>query len=103
MTTKASLHPRNKHRKGYDFASLVKANTALSAFVIKNKHNQQHKQQTLKNKQGQFKTTKHKNNYKPNSKQQTRMARFQSSSLEWLDMASFQSFEMAGHGQFPIV
>lgn len=41
MTTKALLHPRNKHRHGYNFTALTKANPALSAFIINNKHNQQ--------------------------------------------------------------
>lgn len=41
MTTKTLLHPRNKHRHGYNFTTLVKAHPALSAFIINNKHNQQ--------------------------------------------------------------
>lgn len=41
MTIKTTLHPRNKHRHGYDFANLVKAHPALSAFIIHNKYNQQ--------------------------------------------------------------
>jgi len=41
MTIKESLHPRNKHRQGYDLANLAKIHPALSAFIIKNKHNQQ--------------------------------------------------------------
>lgn len=41
MSTKTVLHPRNKHRHGYDFTKLIKAHPALSAFIIKNKHNQQ--------------------------------------------------------------
>jgi len=40
-TTKTSLHPRNKHRHGYDFINLVKSHPALSAFIIQNKYNQQ--------------------------------------------------------------
>jgi len=41
MTTKVSLHSRNKHRHGYDFTNLITAHAALSAFIIKNKYNQQ--------------------------------------------------------------
>ncbi|MCI2284022.1 23S rRNA (adenine(1618)-N(6))-methyltransferase RlmF [Colwellia sp. MSW7] len=41
MTIKTALHPRNKHRSGYDFATLKKANPSLSPFIIKNKYNQQ--------------------------------------------------------------
>jgi len=41
MSTKTALHPRNKHRNGYDFARLIKAHPALSAFIIQNKHNKQ--------------------------------------------------------------
>jgi len=41
MTIKTNLHQRNKHRHGYNFAELVKAHPALSAFIIINKHNQQ--------------------------------------------------------------
>tara|TARA_R110001583_G_scaffold2233_31_gene16548 strand:- start:9349 stop:10260 length:912 start_codon:yes stop_codon:yes gene_type:complete len=41
MSTKAVLHPRNKHRYGYNFTSLIIAHPALSAFIIKNKYNQQ--------------------------------------------------------------
>jgi 23S rRNA (adenine1618-N6)-methyltransferase len=41
MITKTTLHPRNKHRHGYDFTNLVKAHPALSAFIIENKYNQQ--------------------------------------------------------------
>lgn len=31
--TKASLHPRNKHRKGYDFSALISSTPELAAFV----------------------------------------------------------------------
>jgi len=41
MITKTSLHPRNKHRQGYDFINLIKAHPAFSAFIIENKHNLQ--------------------------------------------------------------
>ena len=41
MITKTALHPLNKHRHGYDFANLIKSSPALSAFIIKNKFNQQ--------------------------------------------------------------
>jgi len=41
MTTKTSLHPRNKHRHGYDFTNLIKAYPVLSGFIIQNKYNQQ--------------------------------------------------------------
>ncbi|MBU2925779.1 23S rRNA (adenine(1618)-N(6))-methyltransferase RlmF [Colwellia sp. 1_MG-2023] len=41
MTIKTILHPRNKHRHGYDFATLKKVHTPLSAFIIKNPYNQQ--------------------------------------------------------------
>lgn len=41
MTTKIGLHISNKHRQGYDFPRLIKALPALSAFIIKNKYNQQ--------------------------------------------------------------
>jgi len=41
MTTKESLHSRNKHRHGYDFDDLVTAHASLSNFIIKNKYNQQ--------------------------------------------------------------
>lgn len=41
MITKPALHPRNKHRHGYDFTHLIKSFPALSAFIIKNQFNQQ--------------------------------------------------------------
>lgn len=41
MDIKATLHPRNKHRHGYDFKRLMKSFPTLSDFIIKNKHNQQ--------------------------------------------------------------
>lgn len=41
MTIKTVLHPRNKHRFGYDFTKLITAHAPLSAFIIKNKYNQQ--------------------------------------------------------------
>ena len=41
MITKTSLHPRNKHRHGYDFPNLIKAFPPLAEFIIQNKHNQQ--------------------------------------------------------------
>lgn len=41
MITKTALHPRNKHRHGYNFANLIKSSPALSAFIIKNQFNQQ--------------------------------------------------------------
>ncbi len=42
ITTKTALHPRNKHRYGYNFINLAKTHPALSAFIIQNKHNQQY-------------------------------------------------------------
>jgi len=41
MSTKTALHPRNKHRNGYDFTNLIKTYPALSEFIVQNKHNQQ--------------------------------------------------------------
>ena len=41
MTTKTSLHPKNKHRNGYDFKDLIKVYPSLSEFIILNKFNQQ--------------------------------------------------------------
>lgn len=41
MTSKALLHPRNKHCQGYHFTQLVKAHPALTPFIIKNPYNQQ--------------------------------------------------------------
>jgi len=41
MSIKTVLHPRNKHRHGYDFSDLIKVHIPLSAFIIKNKYNQQ--------------------------------------------------------------
>lgn len=41
MSIKNTLHARNKHRNGYDLSNLIKAHLPLSAFVIKNKYNQQ--------------------------------------------------------------
>jgi len=41
MITKIALHPRNKHRHGYNFTNLIKSYPALSAFIIKNQFNQQ--------------------------------------------------------------
>lgn len=35
------MHKNNRHKKGYNFANLAKANPALSAFIIKNKFNGQ--------------------------------------------------------------
>ncbi len=35
---KAELHPRNRHRKGYDFARLVKAAPELGPFLIRARH-----------------------------------------------------------------
>ena len=36
MNTKSKLHPRNKHRKRYDFGQLIKSHGALAAFVRPN-------------------------------------------------------------------
>jgi 23S rRNA (adenine1618-N6)-methyltransferase len=33
-----SLHPRNKHKNGYDFESLAKTNSRLESFLFKNSH-----------------------------------------------------------------
>lgn len=41
MTIKTTLHPRNKHRHGYDFTKLIKAHPLLSGFIVENKYNQQ--------------------------------------------------------------
>ena len=41
MSVKSALHPRNKHRNGYDFKTLVSFHPELSSFIIQNKHNQQ--------------------------------------------------------------
>jgi len=35
------LHKKNRHKQGYNFARLVKANPELSRFIIKNKYNNQ--------------------------------------------------------------
>lgn len=40
MTTKTALHPRNKHRHGYDFTRLIKSYPALAVFIKKNEFNQ---------------------------------------------------------------
>jgi len=37
--TKASLHPRNKHKQGYDFSALVAVHPILGRFIIRNKFN----------------------------------------------------------------
>lgn len=41
MSIKATLHPNNKHRRGYDFTTLIKLRPELSSYIIKNKYNQQ--------------------------------------------------------------
>ena len=41
MSLKTNLHPRNKHKHGYDFIDLAKSSPFLSQYIIKNKHNQQ--------------------------------------------------------------
>ncbi len=33
-----SFHPRNKHKNGYDFASLAKSNPQLNSFLFENSH-----------------------------------------------------------------
>jgi len=38
MNEKPGLHPRNKHKAGYDFKSLIQSSPALSSFVSKNKY-----------------------------------------------------------------
>lgn len=38
LVEKESLHPRNLHRAGYDFAKLIKTSPALSPFVKPNQH-----------------------------------------------------------------
>jgi len=35
------LHKKNRHKQGYNFSVLIKANPALSKFIIKNKYNNQ--------------------------------------------------------------
>lgn len=35
------MHKKNRHKQGYNFTSLVKANPGLSRFIIKNKYNGQ--------------------------------------------------------------
>ncbi len=37
----AILHKKNRHKQGYNFSALVKANHGLSKFIIKNKYNNQ--------------------------------------------------------------
>lgn len=39
MKEKSGLHPRNKHKSGYDFQALVKSSPELVRFVSKNKYN----------------------------------------------------------------
>ncbi len=38
MNEKPGLHPRNKHKSGYDFNSLIQSSPALASFVSKNKY-----------------------------------------------------------------
>tara|TARA_R110000787_G_scaffold271939_5_gene379228 strand:- start:4880 stop:5746 length:867 start_codon:yes stop_codon:yes gene_type:complete len=38
MDTKPGLHPRNKHKNGYNFDVLTKHNKGLQAFITKNKY-----------------------------------------------------------------
>ncbi len=38
MKSKPGLHPRNKHKNGYDFEVLIKHNQLLAPFVTKNKY-----------------------------------------------------------------
>ena len=38
MNSKSGLHPRNKHKKGYNFDVLIKENKALESFVVKNNY-----------------------------------------------------------------
>lgn len=38
MKPKVGLHPKNKHRSGYDFNLLIKQNKALKPFVTENKY-----------------------------------------------------------------
>lgn len=35
------MHKKNRHKQGYNFSALIKANPALSKFIIKNKYNNQ--------------------------------------------------------------
>ena len=37
MSLKKDLHPRNKHRNGYDFVELIRENRRLNAFMFENK------------------------------------------------------------------
>lgn len=41
MKTKEGLHPKNKHRDGYDFEKLLKSNPALTAFAFTNTYGTQ--------------------------------------------------------------
>ena len=41
LTTKKKLHPRNKHREGYDFTLLSELTPELQAFVFTNQYNNQ--------------------------------------------------------------
>ncbi len=38
MNLKPGLHPRNKHKNGYNFDVLTKHNKNLASFVTKNSH-----------------------------------------------------------------
>jgi 23S rRNA (adenine1618-N6)-methyltransferase len=38
MNLKPGLHPRNKHKNGYNFEVLTKHNKNLASFVTKNSH-----------------------------------------------------------------
>ena len=37
MSLKKDLHPKNKHRNGYDFVELIRENRRLNAFLFENK------------------------------------------------------------------
>ena len=47
ITEKINLHPRNKHRLGYQFESLIKVCPELEPFVIANKFNPDTEEKTI--------------------------------------------------------
>ena len=38
MKTKEGLHPKNKHKNGYDFEKMTQSNPALTEFVFTNEY-----------------------------------------------------------------
>lgn len=47
MEKKSGLHPRNKHKHGYDFNQLIKVYPSLSSFVIKSNPKTKYKNDTI--------------------------------------------------------